>query len=196
MTFGSRMHTSDDFGFISLDLDWTFSRDSGEYLCRAVNAWGFATTRAKLVCKGRTGIIRDSQLPKGSTLDAEKLSELERGPIRDNSRSGPEALPAAPPVFIEKLQETMGVVEGEAIHLEARVEPKTDGNMEITWLHNGKPLKSGSRFKTVYDFGYVSLDILYTYEEDGGEYTCVARNKLGEDRTTSILQCKSWLTIV
>jgi len=40
--------------------------------------------------------------------------------------------------------------------------------MEIIWMHNGKPLKAGSRFKTVYDFGYVSLDILYTYEEDAG----------------------------
>jgi titin len=127
-------------------------------------------------------------LPKGSTLDAEKLSELERGPIRED-RGVPEPA-TGPPVFTEKLT-SIGVLEGEAVHLEARVEPKNDGNMEIIWLHDGKPLKSGSRFKTVYDFGYVSLDILYTYEEDGGEYVCIARNKFGEDKTQATLQCKS-----
>lgn len=147
MTFGSRNRTSDDFGFVSLDLDWTFARDSGEYICRAVNAWGFATTRAKLVCKGRHGIIRESQLPSGTAMDAEKLNQLERGPIRED-RSVPEPA-TGPPVFVEKLA-SIGVSEGEAIHLEARVEPKSDSNMVISWLHNGKTLKSGSRFKTVY----------------------------------------------
>jgi titin len=149
LVLGSRYHCSDDFGFISLDLDWTFARDSGEYICRAVNAWGFATTRAKLVCKGKRGIIRDSQLPPGSALNAEKLNELERGPIKeDHSIQEP---PTGPPVFIEKLT-SVGVNESEAIHLEARVEPKTDSNMQIIWMHNGKELKAGSRFRTVYEY--------------------------------------------
>lgn len=193
MTFGSRTHTSDEFGFISLDFDWTFARDSGEYICRAVNAWGFATTRAKMICKGRQGIIRESQLPSGSILDAEKLHALERGPIKED-RSVPEP-PSGPPVFIEKLI-SVGVSEGEAIHLEARVEPKTDSNMQIIWLHNGKELKSGSRFKQTLDFGYVALDILYSYEEDSGEYCCIARNKLGEDKTVATVQCKSQPSII
>lgn len=126
-------------------------------LCR-----GFATTRAKLVCKGKHGVIRDSQLP--SALSAEKLKELERGPIKEDLSAVPEP-PKEPPVFIEKLT-SVGVSEGEPIHLEARVEPKTDSSMQITWMHNGKELKSGSRFKSNYDFGYVSLDILYSYPED------------------------------
>lgn len=120
-----------------------------------MNAWGFATTRATLVCKGRQGIIRESQLPRGSAMDAEKLNQLERGPIRDD-HSIPDA-PTGPPVFVEKLS-SVGVSEGESIHLEARVEPKSDSNMEIIWLHNGKTLKSGSRFKHVYgQFAYLHV---------------------------------------
>lgn len=32
----------------------------------------------------------------------------------------------------------------------------------------------------MFDFGYVALDILYTYPEDSGTYTVIARNELGE----------------
>jgi titin len=61
----------------------------------------------------------------------------------------------------------------------------------------------------------VSLDILYTYQEDSGEYTCIgecsftqaflllnyksvilARNKLGEDTTVATVQCKSQPSII
>lgn len=184
---GSRMHTSDDFGFISLDLDWTFARDSGEYLCRAVNPYGFATTRAKLTCKGKRDIILESQLPKG--IDATRLSELERGPVKETPADNSN-LPEGPPKFIKKLT-NFTIVESEPLHLECTVEPKTDPTMTIQWFHNGKELKMGSRFHTVYDFGYVRLDILYTYEEDAGTYLCVARNMHGEDRTEAQIICKS-----
>ena len=96
---GSRVHTNDDFGFVSLDLDWTFARDSGEYICRAVNKWGFATTRAKLTCNSKRNIVMDSQLPSG--LDAQKLSELERGPIRPNTDKADA--PTGPPKFISQV---------------------------------------------------------------------------------------------
>ena len=54
------MHFMDDFGFIVLDIDWTFPRDSGEYVCRATNKWGTASTKATLICKGtqRYGLCR------------------------------------------------------------------------------------------------------------------------------------------
>ena len=37
------------------------------------------------------------------------------------------------------------------------------------------------------DFGYVSLDILYVYAEDSGEYVARAVNELGEDITRSTI---------
>merc|ERR1712073_190972 len=41
-----------------------------------------------------------------------------------------------------------------------------------------------------FEFGYVALDILYTYPEDEGEYVCKAFNELGEDITKAELKCK------
>lgn len=45
---------------------------------------------------------------------------------------------------------------------------------------NGVEIKTGHRFKTTHDFGYVALDILYAYAEDSGTYMCKAINKKGE----------------
>lgn len=39
---------------------------------------------------------------------------------------------------------------------------------------------AGHRFRTTHDFGYVALDVLYTYAEDSGTYLCKAKNKVGE----------------
>lgn len=51
--------------------------------------------------------------------------------------------------------------------------------------HNGNPLVNGHRFRTTYDFGYVALDILYAFGQDSGEWSCVARNVLGEAQTVA-----------
>lgn len=52
-------------------------------------------------------------------------------------------------------------------------------------------LLSGSRFRTVHDFGYVALDIMYLTGEDAGVYMCKATNQLGEAITSATLKIKS-----
>ena len=182
---GSRVHMLNDFGFIALDIDYVYARDSGEYVCRATNKWGTASTIAKVTCKSRRDIILESQLPEGMT--AERLKELERGPI---SVAPADDLPMSPPKFITQIQSST-VDEAECVRFECRVEPKEDPKLRIEWYRNGKPLPSGHRFRTVYDMGYVSLDILYVYAEDSGEYICRAVNELGEDTTRANISCKS-----
>lgn len=182
---GSRVHMLNDFGFIALDMDYAYARDSGEYVCRATNRWGSATTVAKVTCKSKKDIIFDSQLPEGMT--AEKLKELERGPV---TVAPQEEAPMKPPKFITQIQ-SHTVDEAESIRFECRVEPKEDPKLRIEWYRNGKPLPSGHRYRTVYDMGFVSLDILYVYPEDSGEYVCRAVNDLGEDTTRATVSCKS-----
>lgn len=46
------------------------------------------------------------------------------------------------------------------------------------------------RFRTFYDFGFVSLDILSVYAEDSGQYTCVAENALGQAQTNTQFTCQ------
>jgi hypothetical protein len=70
--------------------------------------------------------------------------------------------------------------EGDHAHLECRVEPINDPNLKIEWFVNGIAIKTGHRFRTTHDFGYVALDVLYTYADDSGTYMAKATNLLGE----------------
>jgi hypothetical protein len=127
----------------------------------------------------------DSQLPMG--MSGEKLKELERGPV---SQAPAEEAPRQPPHFITQIQSAT-VDEGEPVRFECRVEPKEDPNLRIEWYRNGKLIPAGHRYRSVYDMGFVSMDILYVYPEDSGEYVCKAINDLGEDTTKAAVSCKS-----
>lgn len=182
---GSRVHMLNDFGFIALDIDYIYARDSGEYTCRATNRWGSATTSAKITCSAKRDIVLESQLPQG--MSGEKIKELERGRIADAPKEEPVI--SSPPKFITQIQ-SHTVEESESVRFECRVEPKEDSRLRIEWYRNGKLLPSGHRYRTVYDMGFVSLDILYVYAEDSGEYVCRAVNDFGEDFTKATVSCK------
>ena len=142
---GSRIHTISDFGFVVLDIDWTFKRDSGLYTCRATNRYGTAETTANLVCSSKKDINLDSQLPQGMSLD--KLKDLEKG--KAELRGIDDDAPITAPKFVTQIQ-SRAVGEGEPVHFNCRVEPKHDPKLNITWYHNGKELPSGSRFRYIY----------------------------------------------
>ena len=182
---GSRIHTISDFGFVVLDVDWTFKRDSGRYTCRASNRYGTAETTATLTCSSKQDINLDSQLPSGMSLS--KLKDLEKG--KTELRGVEDEAEITAPKFITQLQ-SRAVAEGEPVHFSCRVEPKHDSKLQVKFYHNDKELQFGSRFRITYEFGYVALDILYTYPEDEGEYVCKAKNDLGEDITKCKLVCK------
>lgn len=96
---GSRVHMINDFGFVVLDMEYTYARDAGEYICRASNKWGTATSKAKLICKAKHDVVLDSQLPTG--MSGEKLKELERGKVTEPKPE--EAAPAVPPKFVTQV---------------------------------------------------------------------------------------------
>lgn len=187
---GSRVHQINDFGFISLDIDYTYTRDAGEYICRATNKWGTATTKAKVTCKSKRNIDFDTQLPAG--MSAEKLKELEKGPV---SQAPEKEKTYSPPKFITQI-ESSTVEEAESVRFECQVEPRDDPKLRIEWYRNGKLLPSGHRYRTVHDLGFVSLDILYVYAEDSGEYVCRAVNDYGEDFTKANISCKKLPNII
>ncbi|XP_018334860.1 titin [Agrilus planipennis] len=188
---GSRVHQINDFGFISLDIDYSYARDAGEYICRATNKWGSAITKATVTCTSKHNIDTDSQLPSG--MSAEKLKELEKGHVTEPPKEDEPI--RSPPKFITHITSAT-VEEAESVRFECRVEPKEDPKLRIEWYRNGKLLPAGHRYRTMYDMGFVSLDILYVYPEDSGEYVCRAVNDYGEDFTKATVSCKKLPNIV
>ena len=115
MPTGYRVHMLNDFGYIALDIDYIYARDSGEYVCRATNKWGSCVTTAKVTCKAKHGIVSESQLPDGMT--AAKLKDLERGsvppaPIVEET--------FGPPHFVNQIS-SITVDEAEAVRFECQV---------------------------------------------------------------------------
>ena len=57
---------------------------------------------------------------------------------------------------------------------------------------NGDIISSftGHRFKPLYDFGFVVLDIKYVFPEDSGTYTCKASNQYGQDEISCVVKVK------
>jgi hypothetical protein len=125
----------------------------------------------------------------------EKLRQLE-----DSSRykrvEEKEVEVTEAPKFIVPLNGTENLIEGQSAHYECRIEPYPDHTLKLEWLHNGKPLQTGHRFRTTYDFGFASLDVLSALPEDSGEYTCRAINKLGRAESSVKLGVQSRASII
>lgn len=130
----------------------------------------------------KASIIRDTQ-HEGAL---EKIQYLE-----DDSRykrtAHEDAAVMEKPQFGRPLKSIEKLAEGASAHLEATLTPVNDPTMKVEWYCNGRPIQTGHRFKTTYDFGFVALDILYAYAEDSGTYMCKARNAVGEAVTTAAI---------
>ena len=88
------------------------------------------------------------------------------------------------PKFLKQLQGVTTLAEGQHAHFEAQIEPINDSKLRVEFLHNGRQLQQASRIHTVCDFGYVALDIGQLISQDAGEYVCIAKNALGECRSS------------
>lgn len=69
-----------------------------------------------------------------------QTQKFELGPIRVGE---PETAAPRAPFFTEHLINHDKLIEGQYVHLEARVEPTNDEKLRIEWYKNGKTLVSG-----------------------------------------------------
>uniref|UniRef100_A0A8D8UI96 Titin n=1 Tax=Cacopsylla melanoneura TaxID=428564 RepID=A0A8D8UI96_9HEMI len=185
LSVGSRIKSISDFGCVILTLTDLFTRDSGVYTCKASNKYGFASTSCKLQVLGRQGVDVEPQVSSAATNTIRKLEEA----LYRKDEEVPENEERDPPVFITQLQDNLNVAEGGRVHLECRVEPRTDPTMRIDWFFNGRPFNTGSRVTTMNEFGYIALDIDGVYARDSGEYICRATNKWGTAMSKAKLVC-------
>ena len=120
----------------------------------------------------------DSQLPRGMEGAIDKIANLEGLGRRRMMEDMPEDTDA-PPEFLSPLEDLV-LAENSLAHFETRLTPINDPSMRVEWFHNGKPISSGSRIKTINDFGFVILEVANVMSRDSGNYTCKAVNKHGE----------------
>lgn len=183
LTTGTRLRSTFDFGLVTLSINGLRADDSAIYTCKATNLIGEAVSTCSLK-------IEDKHWLLGQTLHPEAIPKLEALEKPTDGRPEMPEPTYETPMFITHLN-NVECTEGDNVHFECHVEPSKDPTMIIEWFVNGKPLPSGARFKSTYDFGYVALDLNHAYEEDSGVYTCKATNSKGSVTTSGSLRCTS-----
>ena len=178
LRIGNRYRTLFDFGFAALDIMSLVPEDSGDYAIKATNHLGSSISKTSIKVADRGSIIYESIQP----TSLPKIRALETPRIRRKEES--DIMIIDKPEFGNSLRNFENLKEGQPFHLEATLTPIDDPTMKVEWLVNGVPLQTGHRFKSLHDFGFVALDVLYAYPEDTGIYMCRAVNEAGEAVTT------------
>lgn len=165
-----------------MDLISITTHDAGEYVCRVTSATGVAESKAILNIQPRAGIEKRSQHP--SSL--QQIHQLEDYSKYQRTESVDENINQKPS-FIRPLINLGNLEEGRNAHFEAQLAPVSDPTMRVEWYKDGRPITASSRITAIFNFGYVSLNILHLRGEDSGEYTVRAVNKMGEAISQSII---------
>ena len=121
----------------------------------------------------------EAQNPVGRAVSSATM--VVEGP-GDEDAEAPEFNPPLTPIR---------VMDGEEVRFSCRVYGHPMPKM--TWLQNGLPIAHHREVRiTQTPSGLAGLHILEVFPEDAGDYTCVARNKAGEARTTAslVVECK------
>lgn len=164
----SRIATSNDFGYVFLEIAAAEENDSGIYTVKIANNYGEAKSSHNLKVKTFPKIYSGTQHPEAYR----HIRELEMGKSGNlMARDSPNLIDNSPR-FVSHLNSNNCVEEGGYLRLTAKVEPCNDENLVIEWYKNGKYLIVGSRTTTYFDFGLVVLEITNTKVEDSGIYVC------------------------
>jgi titin len=144
LKMGSRLHATQDFGFVTLDIQSCIPEDSGMYTVKATNLIGEASTSLALHVGGKGGVLGDAVHPdsykKIQALEAQKQGVKQQVSVEDVKQ---------PPVFMEQLRDVGTVTEGSNVLVEAKIEPKNDSQLRVEWELNGKPVTTGKGLFTL-----------------------------------------------
>jgi len=158
---GHRYRPAYEFDYVALDVLSVYTTDSGVYTVTATNSMGSES------CSCTLKVISCGEAEMDGTYTAqslEKLQYLEDSNLRYNKRSELVTEEILKPKFLTRPKD-LNLKEQMRAHFECKLEPINDPNLTVEWFKDGKPMQVGSRFKPIFDFGYVALDILHLIPE-------------------------------
>ncbi|XP_076471204.1 twitchin-like [Babylonia areolata] len=164
--FNGQMLSSDDIVSIKtrgsssrLQISEVVVDDEGDYVCKASNTAGVASTKANVVVKV-------------AKKKVEEQPEEEAAPPAPPAED--RGAPVDPPRFLDHLQ-GQSVTDGDQVTLQCRI----SGKPEVQWLANGNPLTDSDDFKFQNAGDIYKLVIGEIFPDDGGVYACKATNAGG-----------------
>lgn len=156
------------------------ANDQGQYVCRVTSATGVAESKAILTVSQRASIEQTTQHP----TSLQYIQQMEDYSKYQRTESI-EEINNQKPAFIRPLRNLGELEEGKNAHFEAQITPVSDPTMRVEWYKDGHPITASSRITAIFNFGYVSLNIMHLRAEDTGSYTVRAVNRIGEAFSTS-----------
>jgi len=161
---GSIVHSSKEIslkykaGVATLTIEEVFPEDAGEYICKATNSVGVASTKCKLQVSGKSKDKKETDAKKGDSK---------------------------PPKIKEHLQSRV-VKDGDPVTLQCTI--AGESAFDVVWLHNNKEIKPSEDFQYLNEGEVYKLVIPEIFPEDTGTYTCDAFNDSGEVFSTCTLE--------
>lgn len=190
--FGSRTHTINDFGFVVLDIDWTFRRDSGVYKCVLTNKHGSVEWSTKLQVISKKDL--ESEVEDKASQSTMCMVHMDKAMKKYNAEmflTEDDVFNAErkqPPRFVAQMANVTSR-EMASAKFECQLAPVGDPNMRVDWFFNGQPLIAKTQFTPINDFGYIALNFGWVYKQDSGEYVCKATNQFGTAEIKANLSC-------
>ncbi|XP_070200689.1 twitchin-like isoform X4 [Littorina saxatilis] len=153
-----------------LMVEETVQDDEGEYVCKATNTAGVATTKTNVTIKVAK---KAAPAKEPEAVEAPKETPAEKSTAAESPR------------FLEHLQ-GQSVTDGDEVTLQCRI----SGKPEIQWLANGKTIEDSDDFKYQNAGDIYKLIIGEIFPDDAGIYSCVATNAGGSASSSATIFVK------
>ncbi|KAL3308451.1 hypothetical protein Ciccas_013018 [Cichlidogyrus casuarinus] len=193
---GSRFNARSDRGYLSLEIAYCYSEDSGQYICVVHNALGQVSSNpVQFTCLPEASIVTKSILGESSM---QSIKALEDPGASFDSLGKNDNEPTSPPSFKGVLSPAnLEIMEDQSALFTVPVDAGSGEVLTLEWYKDGNLIEYGSRITGGLELGLASLMIKYAQPGDSGSIHCVVKNGFGQVQSNAVtLKCSSDSSII